>query len=78
MRVLLEALNGFDMKKNDVTCHECGSGFQRLELISGPGTTGETAARFANRPWSLSMAANSLPPALLFTPLNQPRLRTAA
>ena len=29
------------MKKDDVTCHECGAGFQRLELISEPGTTGE-------------------------------------
>ena len=29
------------MKKNDVTCRECRAGFQRLELISEPGTTGE-------------------------------------
>ena len=29
------------MKKNDVTCYECGAGFQRLELVSKQGTTGE-------------------------------------
>ena len=29
------------MKKDDVTCHECGAGFQRLELVSQPGTTDE-------------------------------------
>jgi len=29
------------MKKNGVTCRECCAGFQRLELISEPGTTGE-------------------------------------
>ena len=39
---MLEALKGRSgMKKNDVTCHECGAGFQRLELISEPGATGE-------------------------------------
>jgi hypothetical protein len=39
---LLEALKGGSgMRMNDVTCHECGAGFQRLELISEPGTTGE-------------------------------------
>jgi hypothetical protein len=29
------------MKKYDVTCLECSAGFQRLELISEPGATGE-------------------------------------
>ncbi|WJR78672.1 hypothetical protein [Bradyrhizobium sp. NP1] len=29
------------MKKDDVTCSECGAGFRRLELSSEPGNKGE-------------------------------------
>ena len=29
------------MKKDDVTCPECGAGFRRLELTSRSGTPGE-------------------------------------
>ena len=29
------------MKKDDVTCPECGAGFRRLELTSQSGTRGE-------------------------------------
>ncbi|WP_022720108.1 hypothetical protein [Rhodopseudomonas sp. B29] len=29
------------MKTSDVTCPQCGAGFQRLELQSLPGTSGE-------------------------------------
>ena len=29
------------MKKDDVTCSECGAGFRRLELTSKSGTKGE-------------------------------------
>src|SRR3954453_15979134 len=29
------------MKKEDVTCSECGAGFRRIELASQPGTKGE-------------------------------------
>jgi transposase-like protein len=29
------------MKKDDVTCPECGAGFRRLELTSRSGTRGE-------------------------------------
>jgi DNA-directed RNA polymerase subunit RPC12/RpoP len=29
------------MKKNDVTCHECGAGFRRLELQFAQGANGE-------------------------------------
>jgi Zn finger protein HypA/HybF involved in hydrogenase expression len=28
------------MRKNDVTCPDCGAGFKRLELSSKPGTQG--------------------------------------
>jgi hypothetical protein len=28
-------------KKSDVTCPECGAGYRRIELISGPGDRGE-------------------------------------
>lgn len=29
------------MKKNDVTCRECGAGFRRIELTSEPGAEGQ-------------------------------------
>jgi hypothetical protein len=29
------------MKKSDVTSPECGAGYRRIELISGPGDRGE-------------------------------------
>jgi predicted Zn finger-like uncharacterized protein len=29
------------MKKSDIICPECGAGFRRIELSSGPGTKGE-------------------------------------
>ena len=32
---------GERMKKDDVTCPECGAGFRRLELIVAVGTKGE-------------------------------------
>jgi hypothetical protein len=34
-------LEGWRMKKGDVTCSECGAGFRRLELASPPPTEGE-------------------------------------
>jgi transposase-like protein len=32
---------GGRMKKDDVTCPECGAGYRRLELTSQPGAKGE-------------------------------------
>ena len=29
------------MRKNDVTCPECGAGFRRIELTSQPGIEGQ-------------------------------------
>jgi predicted Zn finger-like uncharacterized protein len=29
------------MRKNDVTCPECGAGFRRIELTSAPGIKGQ-------------------------------------
>jgi hypothetical protein len=29
------------MRKSDITCHECGAGFRRIELTSQPGIEGQ-------------------------------------